>query len=141
MRVKNHRGDGDIFRAVTGIWYSQDFARQWFESHRGRYERTRAFLMHSVIVLDGELFVARLDDQGEWSTSQSNHVKLRTIDCLTAETKDPIPENEVVIDVVKSQYFVKYLQLLQRDLNVFVSYLQELDKAGGIVRTAQPANG
>ena len=132
----------DIFRGAASVCYAQDFCERWFTKtnpgQHGRPNLDRTLMLHGVIVLHGSLVLATCADESI-SVNDVDHVLLRVVDCFTKTTGSPMPDNEVVIDVVTSNYFERYLEICDRDLRRFVDHVEALIRSGWIM-TASGAN-
>lgn len=73
-----------------------------------------------VIVFDGKLFFSEKAKDDSFSLKEVNHILLKTTDIVSGI--NPFSD-QVVIDVVKKEYFDDYLKLIAKDLEGFEQYL------------------
>lgn len=129
---KEHRKDGDIFAAVTTLLHARAFAQRWFEEVGGGM--LRSFLLHPIIVFEGKLFVAHRTQDGNWSATQTDHVLLRTIDCIGSSTTQPlIPSNDVTIDVVTPALLEQFMARSRTDMGDLQRWISEMGARGELV--------
>lgn len=114
-----------IYKAITNIFFGRGFIKDWFDSTKTDNEPGgRTFLNHFVIVIDGLLLAAK-KDRNKFIVNEVNHLLLLTFD-TQENTHSGLLDNEIVIDVVKKEYFSEYLQLLNRDAELFNRQLGQL---------------
>jgi hypothetical protein len=116
-----------IYKAITNIFYGRKFLKDWFDTtEKKEEERGRTFLNHFVIVLDGMLLYATKEENG-FSVNEINHLLLQTFDTIE-NTHTGLLDNEIVIDVIKKEYFTEYLKLLKKDAELFNRHLKQISK-------------
>jgi hypothetical protein len=129
---KNQENKSDIYKAVTSVWFAHTYFKEWFVSGNNANKedkKKRSLLTHPVIILDGELIVAR-KTKNSFSIEPVNHLFLRTIDNMTTKNSLFFPtKNEIIIDVIKSSYLSNYLRLCKMDLTAFRKHLLYLSKS------------
>ena len=115
-----------IYKAISNIFFARKFFKEWFDKTLKKEEdRGRTFLNHFVIVLDGLLLFAK-KHSGNFDVNEVNHLLLLTFD-TEENTHSGLLDNEIVIDVIKKEYFPDYLKLLKRDAELFNKHLRQLD--------------
>lgn len=127
---KQHRGESDIFTAVTGLWRAHDFLARWLRTSGGLGQPARTALIHDVIVFEGQLFSASLADDGKWIVTEQDHILLRTTDFVTFPEARLFPRNEVVIDVVGSTYLETYLDVCSADRDAVEAQIRAVEREG-----------
>ena len=115
-----------IYKAITSIFSGRKFLNEWFDKTEKKEDgKGRTFLNHFVIVLDGLLLYATKEKES-FAINEVNHLLLLTFD--TQENKHSgLLDNEIVIDVIKKEYFPEYLKLLKKDAELFNRHLAKLD--------------
>lgn len=115
-----------IYKAITNIFSGRKFLSDWFSKTEVKDGgKGRTFLNHFVIVLDGLLLYAAKENTS-FNIQEVNHLLLLTFD--TQENKHTgLLDNEIVIDVIKKEYFPEYLKLLKKDAEYFNRHLAKLD--------------
>jgi hypothetical protein len=131
-------GKAEIFQGVSQVWYALAFWKRWFESSGVEDEsrKARSLMCLPIIVFDGQLILARKRGK-TFDAVEVNHLFLRTTDCLTTVQEPNLTTaNEVIIDIVRFDYFQKYLQICQRNHKAFNKHLSQTDKTGWLERAA-----
>lgn len=128
---KNQDYKSDIYKSITSVWYAHAYFKEWFLSVNDspkENKKKRSTIIHPVIVLDGDLIIAK-KTKDSFSLNSVNHIFLRTIDSITNTTKSFFPKNnEVIVDVIKYSYLNNYLNLCKTDLIAFRNQLFEMHK-------------
>ncbi len=115
-----------IYKAITNIFSGRKFLNEWFDDTKKNEDgKGRTFLNHFVIILDGLLLYAT-KEKDSFAINEVNHLLLLTFD-TQENTHTGLLDNEIVIDVIKKEYFPEYLKLLKRDAELFNKHLAKLD--------------
>lgn len=113
---------GNIYKAIHSIWSAIAFNVDAIKNAINEQNRKRSIFMQGVIVFKGDLLLARkIDDAFDIQPSQ--HIILRTTDCLNDRRSPLAPNRETIIDVIKEDYLEEYIHLCENDLTHIISHL------------------
>jgi hypothetical protein len=116
-----------IYKAVSNIFFARKFLKDWFSSTRSQTDESgRTFLNHFVIVLDGPLLLAH-KDRDTFNLEEVSHLLLLTFDSQE-NIHSGLLDNEIVIDVIRKDYFSDYIQLVKKDARCFNEHLNRIWK-------------
>lgn len=122
---EENNNTSQIYKAVTSIFHGKRYLKNWFDKSRiSSIEKGRAFLNHFAIVLDGSLILATKDGT-DFKLKEVDHVILKTVDTLSNNNKSLMGE-EIIIDIIRKDYFSSYLDLLNDDVKFFSSHLDKI---------------
>lgn len=114
-----------IYKAINSIFHGRKFVNGWFEAKGEKKEREgRTFLNHFAIILDGQLLLAQ-KHQKTFIVDEVNHILLLAFD-TQENIHSGLLDNEIVIDVIKKEYFPSYLKLLKKDAELLNKHLKQL---------------
>ena len=138
FRPSNH--ENIIFKAIQSVWYALAFIHSWFDENKQVDEsqadgqNLRTSITQGVIVLDGQLILASKTDEG-FTLTKSEHIVLRTIDCVTGRSTSPsLFGKEVLIDVVSYDSFPAYLTQSLKNSQLLEQHLIAQYRAGWIAK-------
>jgi hypothetical protein len=117
-----------IYKAVLNILHGRKFLRdsfvRQFESRANDKNKFRTFLKQYVIVYDGKLVIASKNGD-DFDLAETNHLIIRTRDTIASQEQDYLGE-EILIDVVKREYFGQYITLSQKGIELFNKHLKSI---------------
>lgn len=131
----------EIYQGITSLWYTLDYFKRLFgkSTINQVVQKQRIDFIHPVIVLKGVLITAFRNDEGEFEVEEVPHVMIKTIDCITDKELDFRVTNEIIVDVVRSDYLEEYIKICQNDFKLCKAHIKQLIQAGWLINSAIPS--
>ncbi|HKY55154.1 MAG TPA: hypothetical protein VJM08_12645 [Anaerolineales bacterium] len=126
----------EIYQGITSLWYAIDYFKRLFakSTHNRTPQNKRISFIHPVIIFKGVMVAARKNND-DFEIEEVPHVILRTIDCITDKELDfRVASKEIIVDVIRNDFLENYIQICRNDLRLCMAHIEQLFKAGWIVR-------
>ena len=128
----------EIYQGITSLWYALDYFKRLFEKSALSHleEKKKINFIHPVIVFKGVLVTAYRNDENNFEVEEVPHIMVRTIDCITDKELDFRVLNEIIIDVVRSDYLEEYIKICRNDLKLCSAHTEQLIQAGWLINNS-----
>jgi len=128
----------EIYQGITSLWYALDYFKRLFEksTHSHATGKKKINFIHPVIVFKGVLVTAYRNDDDSFEVEEASHVMIRTIDCITDKELDFRVLNEVIVDVIRSDYLEEYIKICRNDLKLGIAHTEQLIQAGWLINNS-----
>lgn len=126
---ERHGEPTGIFKAAMNVFHGRKFLKDLFgKSWDKKNMKQRTMLQQYCIVLDGTLVLAKRERE-TFALKEVDHLMLSAIDTISP-VGHMLTGHEIIIDVIRKEYFDKYLAILKKEIRDFCYHLKRVDESG-----------